>query len=510
MARPKKQTPPSGTKDRRTEILVVGIILVVSAMLVLANLGNIYLWQDEAQTACISKTVLAHGIPLGYDGKNHFSQEFGREYGKDYVWRWHTWLPFYVLAGFFAAFGTSNFACRLPFALAGIGTVILTYFYARSLWHTRRAAVLAAILLLLSVPFLLLARQCRYYSMTALFSVAGLYAYSEMLKGRRYAPAAFVISACLLFHTFYVYVPALLGAAIIHSAIFRRDRLKLVLAASIIAGAINLPWMIWLSRVYGTAHAEAAIPNRNASLALMFVRKIGRHIFTPALLILPILSVTHEWIRRRERPRPNPDIAQSLALLLLFAMLVLIALVLTAPNSFFRYLAPLVPVLIMIEALILDRAMRIHPAVGLVVLALMASHARIPDYLYEITHDYNGPVEATVKLLRSQAHPGDIVTTTHEDLPLKWYTGLRVIGVATGEDLSQASRADWIVFRGHIPEGDWKPSQTIINAVGTVTGRKYVLDCADLEFENREAPDKHFFRTVKSDGGVIVLQRIKG
>ena len=125
--------------DRRADQVCLALILVVSSVLILANLGNIYLWQDEAQTALVSKTILTHGIPLGTDGTNFFSQELGREYGKGYVWRWHTWLPFYVLAGFFALFGTSTFVCRLPFALAGIATVMLTYLYAKSLWRSRRA-----------------------------------------------------------------------------------------------------------------------------------------------------------------------------------------------------------------------------------------------------------------------------------------------------------------------------------------------------------------------------------
>jgi len=71
-------------------------ILIGSAILLLANLGNQYLWQDEAQTALISKTILTEGVSAGYDGKNYFSQEEGAEYGKNYIWRWHTWLPFYV------------------------------------------------------------------------------------------------------------------------------------------------------------------------------------------------------------------------------------------------------------------------------------------------------------------------------------------------------------------------------------------------------------------------------
>ena len=39
------------------------------------------LWDDEAQTALISQTIVDHGLPLGHDGVNSFSQEAGAEFG---------------------------------------------------------------------------------------------------------------------------------------------------------------------------------------------------------------------------------------------------------------------------------------------------------------------------------------------------------------------------------------------------------------------------------------------
>src|SRR5262245_42872498 len=64
----------------------------VAAALVLPDLGDGMLWQDEAQTALLAGTILDHGVPLGFDGRNHFSQELGKEYAANTVWRWHTWL----------------------------------------------------------------------------------------------------------------------------------------------------------------------------------------------------------------------------------------------------------------------------------------------------------------------------------------------------------------------------------------------------------------------------------
>lgn len=87
-------------KLSQKELFFLLLVVVIASILFFANLGNIYLWQDEASTALISKTVLQYGVPKGYDGKNYFSQELGTEYGKNYIWKWHPWFPFYYLAVF--------------------------------------------------------------------------------------------------------------------------------------------------------------------------------------------------------------------------------------------------------------------------------------------------------------------------------------------------------------------------------------------------------------------------
>jgi len=150
--------------DRRLTMVWMGIIVVSASLLLLCNLGNQRLWQDEAQTALISRTILGSGVPLGHDGRNSFSQELGAEFGPDRVYKWHPWLSFYWLAAFFRVLGFSTFTARLPFALLGVASAVLVYPLGRTLFRRRRVGVAAAMLLLGSVPFLLLAKQCRYYS----------------------------------------------------------------------------------------------------------------------------------------------------------------------------------------------------------------------------------------------------------------------------------------------------------------------------------------------------------
>ncbi len=60
-----------------------------------------------------SKFPLVYGIPKAWDGKNLISQEVGREYHADYVWRWTPWIEKYLAAVSFAVFGESTLTARL-------------------------------------------------------------------------------------------------------------------------------------------------------------------------------------------------------------------------------------------------------------------------------------------------------------------------------------------------------------------------------------------------------------
>lgn len=505
--------------DKTADRLCIGFLLLIACILILSNLGNIYLWGDEAATALVSKTVLTHGIPLGSDGTNTFTQEFGAEYGKDFVWRWHTWLSFYVLALFFKLFGTSNFVCRLPFALFGIGSVLMGYYLGKALWGTRRAAVLTVALLLLSVPFLLLLRQCRSYSMAIFFSMWGLYAYLQMLEGRKYAGIAFGAAAVLLFQSYHIYYGALVAAVVVHAALFHRDRLRTVLLVSVITALINLPWIIWLagakfsSSLSYKAKAEMLELSHVSQLrgfGRIFVLLTITHMFPIPLFSIPVVVTAINWIKARKLPRPEARMWNRVTLLILFVAINLLAVTMLSPYPHFRYLAPIIPACWLLVALMLERAMRIHWSIGIVVLALLAYTGTTVDYFYEITHDYDGPVEGTVKYLRAHAQEGDIVVCLREEMPIKFYTNLRVIGGPNLEDLSPALNAKWVAWRTKCAFTDVRTVKFVQKNVPMRKYRAIVLQgYPDIVFENRAEPGRHLFRTETNAKPVMIYERVR-
>src|SRR5438874_10579034 len=118
-------------------------VVLVSALLIFFSLDTRILWIDEAETALLGRSILVHGVPTAFDGRNIISQEVGREYGSDYVWRWTPWLDKYVAAAAFAVLGESTFSARFPFALLGLVCVISMYPLALAFFRDRWIGVLA-------------------------------------------------------------------------------------------------------------------------------------------------------------------------------------------------------------------------------------------------------------------------------------------------------------------------------------------------------------------------------
>jgi 4-amino-4-deoxy-L-arabinose transferase-like glycosyltransferase len=502
---------PAMASAVRVERAFLLLLAALAALLLLANLGNHSLWQDEAQTALIAQTVLDHGIPMGTDGRNQFGQEQGVEYGKDGIWKWHTWLSFYLVAASFAGLGAGTFAARLPFALAGIAAVALTWAVARALWRDRLAAGAAAGMLALSVPFLLLQRQCRWYGLTGPLVLAGILAY-QRIAGSRLAALALLAAATLLFHTHFLYAATLLATLLAHAALVERDRLR---RTAIVAGGVALlclPWVVFFSTTrVGADYAGRLLDLGDTGWAIgRYTGMLVRYgLAGGGFLAIPPLLMLHRRLRGEPVLAVRRETWSALALIAIACAVHVVALALLNPGVAFRYLAPLLPLLAIAAGLWMADLLRAAPLLGAAALAVWIATSQLADFAYELTHDYDDPVEGIVAYLREHARPDDVVAVVYEDLPVKFYTGLRVIGGLTGEDLSQAEGADWIVLRRHdvAPQID-AIRETFKRYLDLAPYRCVEIPYPDIPFANREDPRLHHFRTVVGVPGVIVCQRV--
>jgi hypothetical protein len=507
------QLPQLNEKQQEYAFLV--LLLIFSGLLLFLNLDNRYMWQDEAQTVLIARTVVDRGLPYGTDGRNFFSQYAGREYGENHLWKWHPWLQFYAPAPFLKVFGFSNFIARLPFALFALAAVALAYFFVKELFNSRRKAMLAASILALYVPFLILGRMARYYSPEMFFCLLSLFAYTGFLNGKKYSRLLYVVSLTLLFHTLYVYFFALIAACLAHVCLFRRDKAGSALLLSAAAMALNVPFLFTIYKL----DALAVQPNLlNPMHFLDAMRMHAAYIVTelPAwwlLALVPAYFAAKKFFKF-QLGTEGIEYLPGLMLLLFFIASAMIFMSIFAVIPFYRDLAGAVPVFAIICALLIAPAFHIRFSAGLALVLIFASLGQLPSYIYEITHDYRGPVKGMAGYLNKKGSPDDTVLITYGDMPLKLYTKMRVLGGLTGEPVEPAKDAKWVIIRKHVMEETDQKTADYIRA--NLDRKNYMLTAInypDDYDENTERPTRHKFRTDSQadmlEDRVLIYERVK-
>lgn len=489
--------------------LLLALILCGSIFLLFANINNQYLWQDEAETALVSKTILTGGLPRGYDGKNYFSQLEGADCGLSYVWRYHSWLPFYVLAGCYKIFGIDTFTSRLPFLLFGFGTVVLVYFFSNKLWSNTRIAFLAVILLSISVPFLLLCRQSRYYSMAMFFTILSLYAYRLFLERKKYGGIMIIAVSTLLFHSQYIYIGIFFATILFHSFIFYREQFKGLLLVVLITAFMQIPWLLWW--IKGLSHPNEKLFETSflttIKVIYLYLNQINDYVFPLWMLIVLVLVIILKKVNIQNYISRKSVLTEKISLLILFIVFNIIFISAATPDWYFRYIGPSLPLLIILLAVFINYFYSVHRLAGIAAVLLLIATGQMKDYLHEITHDYDGPIEGIVKYLNEHADSNDIAVITFGDLPLKFYTRLKIVGGSTGEDLSPAKEAHWIILRARI--NNKRVFDYLTENIDQSEYREIEIDYPDVIWQNREDPAYHHFRTPKSPNKVRILEKIR-
>jgi 4-amino-4-deoxy-L-arabinose transferase-like glycosyltransferase len=511
-------------------------------ILIAANLGNMYLWQDEAETALLSQRLGKYGLPLAFDGRNLIRQApKDVQYTADYVWVYHPWLPFYFTSLSMALLGATTQAARLPYAVAGWATVMLLYWSVRRHMRDTRVAAVSSLLLATSVPFLLHARQCKYFAFAALFTVATTDAY--LLLRRRSPPGwatpYLVLSGfCLFQSNFGAFVPLMLALGA-HFALMRpnwRQVQRMGPPMGLLA-LLVLPWAVFLQTwARGTFAFDVY---RFAGHLAHYVVYITGWVF-PLPLGCLFLSLLLVW-------RMRMGTAEYSAVVLYATIIVVTVLFLSVAFiwMYFSYIVQLVPLLMVLLALVLlwiaDRSRMIGLAVIVVLLSTNGLHVfpyamgivqrfewaslaersylRATDalveragewrfdfagYLYELSHDYDGPNEGIVLFLQHNAEPGDVVLMNYGELPVAFYTGLDIAGGLSGYRIERVSTPQWVINRRDGPYRD-----EMERIIGGGSYEAYEIPYADILWGNRPVPEYHKFATVRDVPNVVIHRRLE-
>lgn len=519
--------PDNPVKGEKIFVLAATLI---AAVLILYNLGNTYLWSDEAHTALLGRTILSHGVPKGTDGFNSYSVDIrgmNSDMNKNGTWILTPWLFYYVAAPFtlFPPAGT-EWLLRLPFALFGIFTVPLTFLLARRFFD-RRVAVASVVFLVTFVPFLLYARQCRYYSMAMFFSVWLLLAYDKFLKNEKnYFWHAF-LSQLFLFHTNYMIWAGMAAGMAVHFFLFSFDkkRMESLFFLGLSAGFFHLPWVLMSAGKVGHDLADTA---KYAETFRNFLIGVNNHLMPLGFFLaaFPVLWFSEGKVK---------DSSKKAAALFMILLITNIAVACFSTGYFFRYLVGVMPAALIVQAFLCVEIFQRQKIAGIVIVVVLAgtnlfampverffkittwatqnkSVFRVPlaDYFYELTHEYRGPVRGIVEYLRRNARDGQKLTITYEDLALKYYLPrLRILGGMTGENLTKegAAVADWIIPRHFTLRTVKEVNDYILANVNMGNYEKVEIDYPDYTFENIPEPEMHLFRTATDMPKVLILKK---
>ncbi|MGB7581841.1 MAG: hypothetical protein WBL85_05265, partial [Sedimentisphaerales bacterium] len=79
----------------------------------------------------------------------------------------------------------------------------------------------------------------------------------------------------------------------------------------------------------------------------------------------------------------------------------------------------------------------------------------------------------------------------------------------TGEDLSPAKNARWVIIRKHSFVGkEQKMRDYLQENIPTQELHKIIINYPDILFENRENPNEHRFRTDTEESNVVIYERM--
>lgn len=501
-----------GQKAEKDFMLV--LFCLFAAVLLLANLGNIYLWQDEATTAVLGKNTLRFGIPRTFDGVNLVTTIYS-DPCRDSGWKYASWLQFYLVAFSLRLLGENTFAARLPFAILGVAGVALCYLLAERLFQSRLVSRFSAAFMLFSAPFFLYMRQCRWYALSVFFTLWLLISYLDLIKKRRFSAWGFILSSILLFHSNYgIFFPVFAAVGSHYIMFYAKGARKIepgkVLGYFSAIVLFTVPFMLYFVNLECSGQMTFL---RTKGHLEFYIRVLNKYLFPFAFLFLSL--VVFSFFRNKAFPVVGRTLDRSRLWLLPTVFIFTVLFLLLAEERQLRYIIHLLPLSCILMGLLMAGWLRLNIVAAAFVFFIACFtnifHTGSPflkkiwiplkDITYELTHDYDGPVEGIVRYLGKNARAGDTVKLIMGDLAVMFYTDLRV----DNGDFAAEAFPEWIVIRN-----DWFPWKDLSARYRSRIESRYQkieLNYPDIMWENRPDPGYHKFKTATGWPNVVIYKK---
>ena len=523
-------------------MLPPAIIGLLAAVLLLWGLDDKYLWQDEANTAVLATRLLRFGRPLAYDGVNlitidNFAAEQRASIGlrtggaraavdyyiargdlkPDSTWKWHPWGQFIVAGAGIELLGQTTLGARLPFALAGILTVLLLYRFVDVYCGSRRMASIAALLLALNTYWILHSRQCRYYSLSSCLLVLTLLAYFHWQTGRKWGAAVFVVASWCWFQVDYGTVWPVWGVLFADAFLAQRRTPLRPLAVGAALAASIAPF-VWYYELWGRAGVISETLTERVRHSLLHTNDY----LAPVVVIIAATAIA--VVRRRNLP-PIERRALFVAAGIVVALAVWVPTV--AAMAFVRYLIVAAPAGALVCAWFVVRVSPWQPALvaaagtalliftpwlGLPLSALRTSADHAGSALFrsellrlgrEVFGHRPDPNRILIEWLAAHAAPGDEILINYEDAPLMYYLPNPIRGGIAAFRVEDDSTAPprFAALRRSVKFVHWP---VFVRELGRCKWRQIPLPAPDVEWGNNPDPSAQY---PDEPAGLLLLER---
>lgn len=332
--------------------LLYGVTVVLAAFFLFFRLGNYALWDDEAIDAFSGTSIIQSGDTSAIVGQNIMGYRTGlllhnlRVEGEP---------PFtaYASACSMILFGKSAFAARLPMALFGFATVLLLLWWTWKLRLSEQETLVVCIAIAGSTSLFLFSRQCHYYGPSIFFFTAITYLYLNW-KGNKLKLLLMGILSALLMSANYSYLVVLYGCLFLdyliwqrHVRLFKIADLFLLFLPQLIMGLMLLAWWNPFHTHMRDRLAHDSITER-LQLFLWHFRDLNIcEFYSPLLLVAGIFFA----ITKNDR---------LLRRLLFWLVAFTVGMTILSTQSVketsvsdIRYFAPIIPLFITIEAIVI-------------------------------------------------------------------------------------------------------------------------------------------------------------
>ncbi len=532
----------------RSDFLGLAIVGGLAALLLFWDLGEKYLWQDEANTAVLAVRMLQYGKPLGYDGVNligndNFAAEDVDSIGErtssprvaveylirrgdlkaDTAWKYHPWGQFVVAAASFTLLGKTTLAARLPFALAALATVLLVYWLVRAYCGSPLMAFLASALLTTNTYWILHSRQSRYYALSSLLLLITVLAYLRWQDGKRWGATNFVLGAWCWFQVDYGTVWPVFGVVFFHAfAAQMRDQWRNLrrLAVAGVALVVTIAPFAYYYELWDRRSVQLRSWQQRFQGNLF---NMNEYVIATVLLITAIALVAWRWNKLRVPERSL--VAISSATLVAFALWVPTV----APEPFVRYVVMAVPLGCVLTAWVLVRGVGSwsQPAACLGALVIAATpwlsnpfqplssppagqrmgagfRSELAVLGSEVFGHRPDPNRIVVEWLRQNATPTDEILVNYEDLPLMFYLPNPIRGgvAAFRAEDDVATKPRFAILRQTVPFVHWP---VFVREVDRYQWKRVSLRAPDVIWGNN--PDPMGYRQDPARAENLVIAR---